>query len=122
MSGVITSVIKSVAGRARPYASPGNPRDFVLGRGISDGGDFQSFPSGHATAACAFASAADAEWSRLRPSRPRLLGSAALYSMATLTAVSRVYHDKHWMSDVLLASAIGFVTGRGVTRWHADQP
>lgn len=120
-SGVVTGVIKSVAGRARPYASPENPRDFVLWRGIRGGGDYQSFPSGHATAAWAFASAVDAEWSRLRPSRPRWI-PAALYAMATLTAASRVYHNRHWTSDVLLGSAIGFVSGRSVTRWHADRP
>lgn len=121
VSGALTGVIKGVAGRARPYASPGNARDFRLGRGIGDRGEFQSFPSGHSTAAWAFASAVDAEWRRLRPTRPRWV-PAALYTVATLTAASRVYNNKHWTSDVVLGSAIGFVTGRAVVRWHADHP
>lgn len=120
VTGVVTGVLKGVTGRARPYASPDDARSFVLGRGIGDRSEFQSFPSGHATAAWAFASAVDAEWSRLNPSRPRWV-PIALYTMATLTAASRIYEHKHWASDVVLGSAIGFVGGRAVVRWHGDR-
>lgn len=120
-SSALTAVVKGLTGRARPNQSPGNPRDFVFGRGIRDGGEFESYPSGHATAAFAFASAVDAEWARLSPHRPRWVGPA-LYALAGLTAASRVFDDRHWTSDVVLGSAIGFVVGRAVVRWHADQP
>ena len=120
VSGAFTGVLKAVAGRARPSQSPGNARDFAIARGLRDGSEFQSFPSGHATAAFAFAAAVDAEWTRLSPTRPKWV-APVLYGMAALTAVSRVYHDRHWTSDVVLGSAIGFVSGRAVVRWHADR-
>ncbi|HVZ49646.1 MAG TPA: phosphatase PAP2 family protein [Gemmatimonadaceae bacterium] len=119
-SGIVGGALKGLTGRARPDTS-GNPRDFVLGRGIGNREAFQSFPSGHATAAWAFASAVDAEWLRLRPSRPRWV-PAALYAAATLTAASRVYRNRHWASDVVMGGAIGFVSGRAVVRWHRDPP
>lgn len=68
VSGAITSIIKAATGRAMPSRSPGNAHDFVLARGIGEGSDVQSFPSGHTTAA--FATAVDAEWGRLSPSAP----------------------------------------------------
>jgi membrane-associated phospholipid phosphatase len=120
-SGAVAGVIKGVTGRARPDQSSGNARDFVLGRGIGDRSEFQSFPSGHATAAFAFASAVDAEWARLRPGRPAWV-PAVLYAAAALTGAARVYRDRHWASDVVMGSAVGFVGGRAVVRWHADRP
>lgn len=120
VSGAVTGMIKSVTGRARPDRSPGNARDFVIWRGIGDDGDFQSFPSGHTTAAFAFAAAVDAEWGRLSPKRAGWVGPA-LYGVAALTGVSRVFNDRHWASDVLLGGVIGYVAGHAVVRWHADQ-
>ena len=121
VTGVATSVLKGLAGRARPDTSPTNARDFVLGRGIGTRDAFQSFPSGHATAAWAFASAVDAEWSRLSPGHARWVPDV-LYAIATLTSASRVVQNRHWTSDVVFGSAIGFVGGRAVVRWHADRP
>jgi membrane-associated phospholipid phosphatase len=46
----------------------------------------------------------------------------ALYGVAALTGISRVFHDRHWASDVVMGGAIGYVTGRAITRWHADAP
>ena len=34
------------------------------------------------------------------------------YTLAAGTAVSRLYDNKHWASDVVIGSALGFVTGR----------
>lgn len=119
--GVVTGALKSLTGRARPYQSPDDARDFRLGRGFGSRSEYQSFPSGHATAAFAFASAVDAEWARLRPGRPAWV-PAALYAAAALTGAARVYRDRHWASDVVMGSAIGFVAGRAVVRWHADHP
>lgn len=120
-SGAVSGLLKGVIGRARPDESPDNARDFVLGRGIGNRSEFQSFPSGHATAAFAFASAVDAEWARLRPGRPAWV-PAVLYAAAALTGAARVYRDRHWVSDVVMGGAIGFVGGRAVVRWHADRP
>jgi membrane-associated phospholipid phosphatase len=120
LSGVFTGGIKAIAGRARPDQSPTMPRDLVIGRGFGDRSEFQSFPSGHATVAFAFASAIDAELNRIAPQHPGWI-VPTLYGIAAATAVSRVYHDRHWASDVMLGSAIGFVGGRAVVRWHGDR-
>jgi membrane-associated phospholipid phosphatase len=117
----LTELIKGIAGRARPDASPDDAQSFVLGRGFGDRSPYQSFPSGHATSAFAFASAVDAEWARLSPRRPAWV-APVLYAGAALTGVSRVYLNRHWASDVVLGSAIGFIAGRAVVRWHADTP
>ena len=120
VSGVLTGGGKAIAGRARPDQSPTMPRDFSFGRGFGDRSEFQSFPSGHATAAFAFASAIDAELNRIAPRHPAWI-VPALYTVAAATALSRVYHDRHWTSDVVMGSAIGFVGGRVVVRRHGDR-
>lgn len=118
-SSAVTLAIKSIAGRARPDQSPMNARDFEPGRGFGDRSEFQSYPSGHATAAFAFAAAVDAELDRIAPDHPAWI-VPLLYTAATATAASRVYRDRHWTSDVVLGATIGFVGGRAVVRWHDD--
>jgi membrane-associated phospholipid phosphatase len=120
LSGAFTLGGKAILGRARPDQSPGLPRTFVLGRGFGNRSEFQAFPSGHATAAFAVASAIDAELDRIAPEHPRWI-VPLLYSVAAANAVSRVYHDRHWASDVVMGSAIGFVGGRIVVRLRRDQ-
>jgi membrane-associated phospholipid phosphatase len=115
----VTWLIKGAAGRTRPYASPGDARDFTWGRGYGSRGDFQSLPSGHVTAAFAFASAITARVARRAPARARWLGPL-LYGAATLTGFSRVYDDKHWASDVVLGAGIGTVSGLLLVR-HLDR-
>lgn len=120
VTGAATVAIKAITGRARPDESPFAARDFRLGRGFGDRNEFQSFPSGHVTVAFAFASAVDAELNRLAPKHPRWI-VPTLYGLAAATAASRVYRDRHWTSDVVLGSAIGFVGGHAVVRWHGDR-
>ena len=43
------------------------------------------------------------------------------YIPAVLTALSRVYHDKHWTSDVFLGGLIGFTVGSWVTSIHDEK-
>ena len=120
VTGAITVGLKAITGRARPDESPFAPRDFRLGRGFGDRNEFQSFPSGHVTVAFAFASAVDAELNRLAPKHPRWI-VPTLYALASATAASRVYRDRHWTSDVVLGSAIGFAGGHAVVRWRGDR-
>lgn len=119
-SGVVTGALKGMAGRARPYASPQRPGDWRLFSGTRDGAR-QSFPSGHTTAAFAFASAMHRE---LRVSHPQTASWAgpALYAAAALTGLARLHADRHWASDVVMGAGIGTVTGLVVARFHADRP
>jgi membrane-associated phospholipid phosphatase len=103
-SGVVTGVIKAVAGRARPYVTrDSNAHDFGVGRGFSTGNAYQSFPSGHTTAVFAFASALSLEGRHRWPRINRLTAPLA-YTAATLTALSRAYHDRHWASDLAMGA------------------
>src|SRR5215475_11081082 len=122
VSGVVTALLKDVAGRARP-SSDTNPRDFHLWRGLKGGG-YQSFPSGHATAAFAAASVVTSESQRWWPQGIWLV-APAMYGGATLVGLSRMYNNAHWASDVALGAAIGTFSGIKVVRYshgHSNNP
>jgi membrane-associated phospholipid phosphatase len=110
----VSSVLKVAVGRARPFMSnDGDPDEFRLSRSS----DFQSFPSGHTTAAFAFAAALTSESDTWWPHHHRLAGTA-LYGAASLVGLSRIYEDKHWASDVLAGAAIGTLSGVTVVRFN----
>ena len=117
-SGAVTFLVKGMVGRARPYASPGDAHNTSFGRGFGTNSDYQSFPSGHTTAAFAFASSVTARVAERSPARARWLGPL-LYGAAALTGYSRMYDNKHWASDVFAGAAIGTVSGLLVVR-HLD--
>jgi len=112
--------IKTLAGRARPYAGVENPHDFQLGRGFS-GDAYQSFPSGHSTAAFAFASTVSRETQMWWPGSRWPIG-VLMYGGATLVGVSRMYNNMHWASDVLGGAAIGTLVGLKVVKYHHSHP
>jgi membrane-associated phospholipid phosphatase len=116
----VTLVTKSVAGRARPYVDPENPLDFGLGRGWRND-RFQSFPSGHTTAAFAAAAAVTKEIEKRWPDA-ELLAGTALFGAATLVGASRLYHNVHWASDVAMGAAIGSFAGWKVVRYTHSHP
>ncbi|MDX1579519.1 MAG: phosphatase PAP2 family protein, partial [Gemmatimonadota bacterium] len=45
--------------------------------------------------------------------------STPFYVAATVTGLSRIYHDRHWLSDVAVGAAIGSLVGRRATRLSA---
>jgi len=100
---LITGVIKATAGRSRPFKQEGNRR-FLF---FADENPNWSFPSGHAASAFAVSSVLGT-----RINRP--WATAGLYALSTLTAVQRVYDDKHWLSDTIVGAAIGTVVGLAV--------
>jgi len=122
VAGVATTFLKGVAGRARPFVTTDtNAHDFHFGRGFSNG-NYQSFPSGHATAAFALASTVTSESQRWWPHQTWIVGPT-VYSAATLVGLSRMYNNKHWASDVVLGAAIGTFSGIKVVRYsHGHKP
>ena len=112
--------IKMLAGRARPHVDITNPHDFQLGRGFS-GDDYQSFPSGHTTAAFAFAAALSRETQMWWPQSRWYIGTV-VYAGATLVGASRMYDNMHWASDVLGGAAIGTLLGLKVVKYHHSHP
>lgn len=105
---------KTVAGRARPRVDPGNPFNFGLLRGWRD--NYQSFPSGHTSAAFAVAAALTSEAGSRRPADQWWMGTL-LYSGAALVGVSRMYNNEHWATDVVVGAALGTFAGWKVVRY-----
>ena len=120
----ITSFVKEVAGRSRPFVTNGtDPKDFKFGGGFGSD-DRKSFPSGHSTAAFAAAAAVTSEVKRWYPHATWAAGTV-FYTGATVVGLSRMYHDKHWASDVALGAAVGTFSGIKVVRYshnHPDNP
>jgi membrane-associated phospholipid phosphatase len=107
VSTVVTRVIKPVVGRARPYVNAGNGAFHMFS--LQD--DYNSFPSGHTVAAFSLSSVLAA-----RIDRP--LATIGLYGLACLTALSRVYTDEHWFSDVVFGGIFASAVGRSLVLWH----
>jgi membrane-associated phospholipid phosphatase len=104
-AGVVNGALKYGVGRERPNETS-DPLHF---RPIGEINRWQSFPSGHATVAFAFAAGVSEE-----ARRPWV--TALAYGGAAAVAWSRVYEDKHWTSDVAAGALLGIVAGRGAVR------
>lgn len=102
---IVSTALKSVSERRRPRATK-DPGDFFEG-GFS-------FPSGHAIAAWSLANVVAHEY------HDRRLVQVSAYGLATLVSASRFTGRNHFLSDVLVGSAIGYGIGRYVYREHHD--
>ncbi len=121
VADVLTYVLKGVNGRSRPYVSNDtNPRDYKFLKGFGDGSR-QSFPSGHTTSAFAAAAAVTAETGTWWPRSKCVIGPL-MYGGATMVGLSRMYHNKHWASDVVLGAAIGTFSGWKVVQYSHAHP
>lgn len=88
VSGTLAISSKHISHRTRP-----------------DGSDDFSFPSGHSTTAFASAEFLYQEYKDISP----WYGYAG-YTVATTTAVLRLYNKKHWLSDVVAGAGIGILS------------
>lgn len=121
LATVVTNALKMTLGRARPFASADTmPHDFKLGGGFGNSSR-QSFPSGHTTTAFAAAASVTSELHRTHPGSTWIV-APLLYGGATMVGLSRMYHDKHWASDVVLGAAIGTFSGLKVVRYSHTHP
>lgn len=99
VAGILSQVIKHIAGRARPkYLDLVGPFHFDL---FSLNASYASFPSGHTITAFASATALALFLPRWRV--PLLL-------LATLVGLSRLAVGAHYPSDVLAGAALGAAT------------
>ncbi len=104
-SAIVYSVLKNVSQRPRPTVDDAHAEFF-------DGG--RSFPSGHATNAWALATVVANEY------HDRRTVQVVAYGLATAVSASRYTARKHFLSDVLVGSAIGYGIGRYVYKTHHD--
>ncbi|MEW5901057.1 MAG: phosphatase PAP2 family protein [Acidobacteriota bacterium] len=100
---ILVWTMKAATGRARPYADESS-RSF---HPFSFESRHWSLPSGHAAAAFAVATAV-AEQSK------NVAVDALAYGLATLAGLSRIHDNKHWASDVLIGSAVGYFTAKKI--------
>jgi len=119
MSAAATELVKGVAGRNRPYLQRADADDFVMLTGFTGG--FTSFPSGHTSAAFALAAVVDEEGSTSWPHAARIV-TPVTYGLASLVGLSRIYKDRHWMSDVAVGALVGEYSGLIVERFNRRHP
>lgn len=104
LASLVTRIPKTLVGRERPDNWQGDgPFAF---NGPLHG---TSFPSGHTTASFAVASVIatqfrDSKWIPI-----------AAYSVAGLAGISRIYDNKHWLTDVVAGATIGTLVGNLVS-------
>lgn len=127
VSGLVTTALKGVVGRARPNTPNSDPTEtgpdadrFRVGRGFSGRG-YSSFPSGHTTVAFAAASAFTSELSETHPRAARVAGPL-LYGGAIAVGLSRMYDNKHWASDVIAGAGVGTIIGRTLVAYQHAHP
>jgi hypothetical protein len=103
--GVVTPLLKRAFGRARPIQDEGNSSFHPFSS------THQSFPSGHATNAFAFATAIAGHYDNW-------LVPTIVYSIATGVAMSRVNDRAHFPSDVLAGALIGRGIAKALVHRH----
>jgi membrane-associated phospholipid phosphatase len=110
ISGAMVRISKYMTGRVRPDAwwEPG-PGEW---KGPGQG---KSFYSGHTTSAFAVASVIAFQYRETR------WVPATAYTLAALAGLSRVYDNRHWISDIFAGAVAGTVTGLFVCRQNRNR-
>lgn len=97
-------LVKQLAHRHRPgQDDPADPGNWD---GPTGNIHYTSFPSAHSALAFSVATVLASEYSET------VWVPVLSYTLAAGTAVSRIYNDRHWASDVLIGSAAGIAIGR----------
>ncbi|MFH1160620.1 MAG: phosphatase PAP2 family protein [bacterium] len=104
LSGITSQIIKQLTHRHRPYQD--DPPDPFMWDGPFHGFTNTSFPSGHSATAFAIAAVVATSY------QETIWVPILCYTLATGTALSRIYDNDHWASDVLAGSVIGFGIGQ----------
>src|SRR5688572_19774822 len=120
VSSIFLTLVRGSLGRSRPYVTPNDPTHFKAFEGFKQF-EYRSFPSIHASANFAVAAVISSEMKRRWPGKARWV-PPVLYTAATLPTVSRLYLRRHWMSDLLLGSFVGVLTGLKIERYHHTHP
>jgi membrane-associated phospholipid phosphatase len=105
-SGIIQTTSKIIAGRARPYL---NLENYYF-EPFRQEEDFYSFVSGHTMVAVS------TSWILAKRINNNL-AKGMFYTAGIISAYSRLYHDEHWMSDVLLGGTLGILSANSVINW-----
>jgi len=96
-AGIYTGILKFSFGRARPDQD----RKGFFGPGFK----YDSFPSGHTSAAFSLATVLGERYRKMK---------GFFYTVATLIGLSRVALRRHYPSDVLVGALIGYFAGKQI--------
>ncbi len=111
ISGVIVNAFKVVVGRQRPdnnnYSFQFQPFSFRSSK--------HSFPSGHSSTAFAVAAVIDGQ-------SDSIFLDISVYTLAAAAALSRIHDSKHWLSDTVAGSALGYFVGKMISGIHSNNP
>ena len=113
---LVEATLKFLSGRTRPsfYDPNGDAEPTFKGPFGNISHDYSgarsnsSFPSGHATVAFAAATVYAMEY------RKTVWVPIVAYSVASLISISRITENKHWTTDVLVGTILGYLTGRHI--------
>lgn len=110
ITGAYTFLFKAAFQRERPAET--GPSDSGNWGGPFAGFHDNAFPSGHSSVAFAAATVLSSYY------RDHLWVGITTYTLASLVAMSRIYDNKHWASDVVAGAALGYAIGRTVLNRH----
>jgi hypothetical protein len=119
-SSTWTGLLKVGFGRERPYQREAPESDWTGPFGVFSseanrrGKQFMSFPSGHSSAIWSIATILAHQYPR------HYIVPVLSYSIAATVAYSRMVVDAHWLSDIVVGSALGYLCARQVLRDNSD--
>ena len=105
-SGILVSASKFLIGRARPLQNNGDNDEF---RPFNF--KYSSIPSGHTTLAFTTASVIAGYYPSM---------SIPAYGMAALIGAQRIVSSRHWTSDVLIGTFLGYYLGKKIVHSHVS--
>ena len=111
ISGIFAQSFKHIIHRHRPYENDG-PYEFDS---PSLSNSSLSMPSGHSATVFSTAKIINECYSQNK------ILPYATYPLAFLAAISRIYDNQHWPSDVLLGSIIGYYTASIIIDSHKNK-
>ena len=127
-TAMVIQVVRGLLGRGRPYvvdddngeARNGDPHEFKFLRGFTSY-NYRAWPSMHAMASFATASALATEMRR-RDTPHRAVLAPMLYSAAAMPSLARMYLDEHWASDIAMGVFLGVFGGQKAVNYSHDHP
>jgi membrane-associated phospholipid phosphatase len=119
-SGILVTFLKGMFGRQRPFWDNGvdrwsGPVGFFDRFAGGQYGRFDSFPGGHSITAFSLATVLALQYGETA------WVPIVAYTAAAGVALSRVTEGKHWLSDCVVGSVLGFVVGRMVVLNHRSR-
>lgn len=109
-AGTTTTLLKTVFGRHRPFLDEG-PQQYSPPAFKSR---HRSLPSGHSTVGWLTAGV-------LAKRTNNTVLKVLYYTGASIISISRIYHDRHWTSDVILGGFVGYAAADFVVSQEAHR-